>query len=100
MHMYRTAPGFRVLHLADAIDPGRADAVTTGGDVIADQILAGLAQRFGIGGDDELGKTVTVAVETGQALVRLAFRRDPEGCTASIAEANGVVCDYLARRLP
>ncbi|MEU5875472.1 TetR/AcrR family transcriptional regulator [Glycomyces sp. NPDC047369] len=100
VHMYRTAPGFRVLHLADAIDPGRADAVTTGGDVIADQILAGLAQRFGIGGDDELGKTVTVAVETGQALVRLAFRRDPEGCTASIAEANGVVCDYLARRLP
>lgn len=100
VHMYRTAPGFRVLHLADAIDPGRADAVTTGGDVIADQILAGLAQRFGIGGDDELNKTVTVAVETGQALVRLAFRRDPEGCAASIAEANGVVCDYLARRLP
>jgi AcrR family transcriptional regulator len=100
VHMYRTAPGFRVLHLADAIDPGRADAVTTGGDVIADQILAGLAQRFGIGGDDELNKTVTVAVETGQALVRLAFRRDPDGCAASIAEANGVVCDYLARRLP
>lgn len=100
VHMYRTAPGFRVLHLADAIDPGRADAVTTGGDVIADQILAGLGQRFGIGGDDELNKTVTVAVETGQALVRLAFRRDPEGCAASIAEANGVVCDYLARRLP
>jgi AcrR family transcriptional regulator len=99
VHMYRTAPGFRVLHLADAIDPGRADAVTTGGDVIADQILAGLAHRFGIGGDDELNKTVTVAVETGQALVRLAFRRDPEGCTASIAEANSVVCDYLARRL-
>lgn len=100
VHMYRTAPGFRVLHLADAIDPGRADAVTTGGDVIAEQILAGLAQRFGIGGDDELGKTVTVAVETGQALVRLAFRRDPDGCAASIAEAKGVVCDYLARRLP
>jgi len=99
VHMYRTAPGFRVLHLADAIDPGRADAVTTGGDVIADQILAGLAHRFGIGGDDELNKTVTVAVETGQALVRLAFRRDPDGCAASIAEANGVVCDYLARRL-
>ncbi|MEV3937217.1 TetR/AcrR family transcriptional regulator [Glycomyces sp. NPDC049804] len=99
VQMYRTAPGFRVLHLADAIDPGRADAVTTGGDVIADQILAGLAQRFGIGGDDELNKTVTVAVETGQALVRLAFRRDPEGCAASIAEAGDVVCDYLARRL-
>jgi AcrR family transcriptional regulator len=99
VHMYRTAPGFRVLHLADAIDPGRADAVTTGGDVIADQILAGLAQRFGIGGDDELNKTVTVAVETGQALVRLAFRRDPDGCAASITEANSVVCDYLARRL-
>lgn len=99
VHMYRTAPGFRVLHLADAIDPGRADAVTTGGDVIADQILAGLAQRFGIGGDPELNKTVTVAVETGQALVRLAFRRDPDGCAASIAEANGVVGDYLARRL-
>lgn len=99
VQMYRTAPGFRVLHLADAIDPGRADAVTTGGDVIADQILAGLVQRFGIGGDDELKKTVTVAVETGQALVRLAFRRDPQGCAASIAEAGDVVCDYLARRL-
>ncbi|WP_162146008.1 TetR/AcrR family transcriptional regulator [Glycomyces tenuis] len=98
-HLYRTAPGFRVLHLADAIDPGRADAITTGGDVIAEQILAGLEQRFGLGGDAPLSETVTVAVETGQALVRLAFRRDPEGDPAAIAEANRVVCDYLARRL-
>ncbi|THV41346.1 TetR/AcrR family transcriptional regulator [Glycomyces buryatensis] len=99
VHMYRTAPGFRVLHLADAIDPGQADTVTTGGDVIAAQIIGGLEQRFGHAGDDELRKTVTVAVETGQALVRLAFRRDSEGDASAIEEAKRVVCDYLARRV-
>lgn len=98
-HLYRTAPGFRVLHLADAIDPGRTDAITTGGDVIAMQILTGLEQRFGLGGDQPLAESVTVAVETGQALVRLAFRRDPEGDPSAIAEAKRVVCEYLARRL-
>lgn len=99
VHLYRTAPGFRVLHLADAIDPGRADAVLTGGDHIAQQLLAGLEQRFGIGPDQRLAETVTVAVETGQALVRLAFRRDGAGDPSAIAEANRVVCDYIARRL-
>ncbi|GAB3648381.1 TetR/AcrR family transcriptional regulator [Glycomyces tarimensis] len=99
VHMYRTAPGFRVLHLADAIDPGRADAVTTGGDHIARQMLTGLEKRFGLGGDQLLSETVTVAVETGQALVRLAFRRDPEGDPSAITEATRVVCDYVARRL-
>lgn len=100
VHLYRTAPGFRVLHLADAIDPSGAETITTGGDVIAQQILTGLEQRFGIGaGDKPLSETVTVAVETGQALVRLAFRRDPEGDPSAIAEASRVVCEYLARRL-
>ncbi len=98
--LYRTAPGFRVLHLADVIDPGRIGATPTGGDVIAEKIRAGLEQRFGISGDDQpLAETVTVAVETGQALVRLAFRRDAEGDPAAIAEAKRVVCDYLDRRL-
>ncbi|GAB3993525.1 TetR family transcriptional regulator [Glycomyces albus] len=99
VHMYRTAPGFRVLHLADAIDPGRGERITTGGDAIAAQILSGVEQRFGVKPDRHLTEAVTVAVETGQALVRLAFRRDPDGETAAIAEAGRVVGDYLARRL-
>ena len=98
-HMYRTAPGFRVLHLADAIDPGHAERITTGGDVIAAQILSGVEQRFGVKPDQHLTETVTVAVETGQALVRLAFRREAEGEASAIAEAERVVGDYLERRL-
>ena len=78
VHMYRTAPGFRVLHLADAIDPGRVGA-TNGGDVIADRAIAELEQRFGVGGDQAPTETLRVAVETAQALVRLAFRREVEG---------------------
>ncbi|MCH7231375.1 TetR family transcriptional regulator [Glycomyces sp. L485] len=100
VHMYRTAPGFRVLHLADAIDPGGKDGgIATGGDHIAEKMRAGLEQRFGIGGDQRLSETVTVAVETGQALVRLAFRRDAEGDASAIAEAKRVICEYVARRL-
>ncbi|GAB3228920.1 TetR family transcriptional regulator [Glycomyces halotolerans] len=99
VHMYRTAPGFRVLHLGDAIDPGRGERLISGGDVIAAQLLAGLEQRFGVTPDETLTETVTVAVETGQALVRLAFRRDADGDASAIAEAGRVVCDYLARRL-
>jgi AcrR family transcriptional regulator len=99
VEMYRTSPGFRVLHLADAIDPGSADAIPTGGDRIAEQMIAGLQSRFGVEVDATLRETVTVAVETGQALVRLAFRRDSEGDASAIAEAGRVVCEYLGRRL-
>ncbi|WP_100448698.1 TetR/AcrR family transcriptional regulator [Glycomyces xiaoerkulensis] len=99
VHMYRTAPGFRVLHLADAIDPAGTGPIPSGGDRIAQQLLGGVEQRFGIKPDQRLIEVATAAVETGQALVRLAFRRRPEGDAAVLAEARRVVCECLARRL-
>ncbi|MFC4334839.1 TetR family transcriptional regulator [Salininema proteolyticum] len=98
-YMYRTAPGFRVLHLADAIDPGKGNDITTGADVIAGHIAAMLEETYELEVTPALRETIGVAVETGQALVRLAFRRDKTGDDAALAEAERVVAEYLARRL-
>ncbi|WP_084471847.1 TetR/AcrR family transcriptional regulator [Haloglycomyces albus] len=98
-YMYRTAPGFRVLHLADAIDPGKGSTIATGADVIAGHIATMLEDHYSVRITPNLRETIGVAVETGQALVRLAFRRDKTGDDAALAEAERVVCDYLERRL-
>ncbi|QSB05686.1 TetR/AcrR family transcriptional regulator [Natronoglycomyces albus] len=99
IHMYRTAPGFRVLHLADVIDPGRGTTMTTGGDLIAEQVIATVAELVGSKVDPWVTEAVTVALETGQALVRRAFRRDPEGDDEALSEARRMVSEYLRDRV-
>lgn len=99
IHMYRAAPGFRVLHLADVINPGRGHAVTTGGDLIAEQVLDVLSERLNKPYDPWITEAVSVSLETGQALVRRAFRRHPEGEADALSEARRMVVEYVRDRV-
>ncbi|MGW0121928.1 TetR family transcriptional regulator [Streptomyces sp. NPDC003327] len=77
---------------ADAVveDPNR---------LVAERICALLAAHLGRPADEELHRKVLVGVETADALVRLAFRADPQGDPALVAETRQLLHAYLAPSL-
>ncbi|WP_030691220.1 TetR family transcriptional regulator [Streptomyces globisporus] len=78
--------------LAEAVveDPNR---------LVAERICALLATHLGRAADEELHRKVLVGVETADALVRLAFRADPAGDPALVAETRCLLHAYLAPSL-
>jgi AcrR family transcriptional regulator len=97
--MHRQTPGFRTLHFGDVVDPHLLDEERDNNAVIASQLAALLVERFGVDGGAPLEFPLAVAVETADALIRMAFRRRPEGDLTVILEAKALIKDYLHRRV-
>lgn len=107
VRMLRDVPGFR--GFGDAIDPqllerefGDRSAPDAGRDndtVLADRLADLLATRTGIRATRRLRRAVLIAVTTADAVLSLAFRLDPAGDAAVIAEAKTLVNGYLRNRL-
>lgn len=85
----RSVPGFGVVDFALA---GGGDASQR----LADQLGELINKLFDRPITAELRRALRVAVETADALVRLAFRDDPRGDPALLREARTVVRSYLA----
>ncbi len=98
--MHRQAPSFRSLHFGDVVDVHLLDPHSDNNAVIASRLRGLLVERFAVPDDDRLGLALAVAVESGDALLKLAFRRDPEGDSVIIAEAKDMLRGYLSRYLP
>jgi AcrR family transcriptional regulator len=102
----RTVPGFGVVDFGLA-QPGRpylldATDARENNEVVAERLGALATGELGLpgGGDPgELNTVLLVAVETADNLLRLAFRRSPEGDAAIIAETAELLSDYLTSRL-
>ncbi|WP_415647323.1 TetR family transcriptional regulator [Stackebrandtia soli] len=94
--MHRSEPGFRTTHFGDAVDINLLDDSRTNNDVLTDRIERLLDEHFNIGSPRGLDMALTVAVETADALIKLAFRRDPDGDPALLAEAKKIIRQYLA----
>ncbi|MFF0435998.1 TetR family transcriptional regulator [Streptomyces sp. NPDC004327] len=95
--MKRTVPGFALVDFGVPA-PGEA------GDedpnlLVADRICALLAAPLGHPADDVLRRKVLVGVEATDALLRLAFRADPAGDPALIAETRELLHSYLGPSL-
>jgi hypothetical protein len=88
----RSVPGFGVVDFALA---GGEDA----SQQLADQLGELIMKLFDRPATAELRRALRVAVETADALARLAFRDDPGGDTALLREARTVVRCYLASYL-
>ena len=88
----RSVPGFGVVDFALA---GGDDASQR----LADQLGELITRMFDRPTSGELRRALRVAVETADALVRLAFRDDPGGNPALLREARAVVRCYLATYL-
>lgn len=95
--MKRTAPGFSLVDFGTQIPVGDPEAEPN--LRVADTLTGLLAPHLGREPDDALRRTFLVAVETADALVRLAFRLDPAGDEAIIGETRQLLRAYLARTL-
>jgi AcrR family transcriptional regulator len=104
--MHRSVPGFRTLHFGDVVDLHLLDDERDNNVVISDRITALLVAHFaepasragrpgGLADPDRLRFALCIAVETADALIKLAFRRDPEGDDAVLAEAKTLIREYL-----
>lgn len=97
--MHRTVPGFRSLHFGDAVDLNLLDADADNNTVIAGRLRGLLLKEFGLADSAELDLAVLVAVEAGDAVLKLAFRGDPHGTPEIIDAAKQLIRGFLSRQL-
>lgn len=97
--MHRTVPGFRSLHFGDVVDLNLLDSDSDNNTVIAGRLRGLLLKEFGLADSAELDIAVLVAVEAGDAVLKLAFRHDPEGKPEIIAAAKQLIRGFLSRQL-
>ncbi|MFC3998254.1 TetR/AcrR family transcriptional regulator [Nocardiopsis sediminis] len=97
LDMHRNVPGFRSLHFGDTVDVRLLDSVDDNNRVIADRLRDLLTSIAGVDDSDTLDTAITVAVESADAVLKLAFRRDPDGDPLLIGEAKLLVRGYLGQ---
>ena len=56
-------------------------------------------QHFGATAGPRLDFALAIAVEAGDALIKLAFRRDPDGDAEVLTEAKALIREYLHRHV-
>ncbi len=99
--MKRGAPGFALIEFGHPV-PATAPPEQPN-HLVADRLRTLLADRLRTGADEATEERLRVAfllaVEAADALLRLAFRMDPEGDPAIVAETKELLRAYLARVL-
>ena len=97
--MHRTVPGFRTLHFGDVVDLHLLDVERDNNAVIAERLAELLVDQFQLMDRVRLRFALQIAVEAADALIKLAFRRNPEGDEAVIVEAKALIREYLHRHV-
>jgi AcrR family transcriptional regulator len=97
--MHRTVPGFRVMGFGDVADLHLLDASADNNSVVAERLRAMVVTVFGVPDTPELARAFTIAVEAGDAVLKMAFRRDPSGDPAIVAEVDRLIRGYLATHI-
>ncbi|WP_308287011.1 TetR/AcrR family transcriptional regulator [Actinomadura parmotrematis] len=99
VEMHRSVPGFRVLRFGDVADINLLDAGASNNAVVADRLRELIVEVFGAADGTGLERALAVAVEAGDAVLKMAFRSDPAGDPAIIAEAERLIHGYLAAHI-
>ncbi|MEU5851587.1 TetR/AcrR family transcriptional regulator [Saccharopolyspora shandongensis] len=97
--MHREVPAFSRLHFGDVVDLRLLDPSKDNNAVIAEKLTGLIAEEFRLDPADLL-LPLAVAVEAADAVLHLAFRRDPAGEPTLLAEAKELVRGYLSNRMP
>ncbi len=108
--MKRSTPGFGVVDFGEVLRaPGgpaiegtnrMLDAALENNAIVADRLRALSTDLLGVPMDGGLDRAILVAVEATDAVLKLAFRVDPDGDPGLIAECKQLVRRYLADHLP
>jgi AcrR family transcriptional regulator len=96
--MHRELPAFSRLHFGDVVDMRLLDETKDNNAVIAEKLVMLLRDTFGLSTTD-LRVPMSVAVEAADAVLHLAFRRDPSGDPELVRETREMVRGYLANHL-
>ncbi|MER7010494.1 TetR/AcrR family transcriptional regulator [Saccharopolyspora sp. NPDC000359] len=99
LSMHREVPAFSRLHFGDVVDLRLLDPGKDNNAVIAEKLIGLLAEEFGLD-PQRLLLPLAVAVEAADAVLHMAFRRDPAGDPTLVAEAKEMVRGYLSNRIP
>ncbi len=99
VEMHRTVPGFRVLRFGDVADLHLLDESADNNAVVAGRLRALIVRSTGVTDTPELERAFAIAVESADALIKMAFRWEPEGDDRVIAEAKNLIQSYLATYL-
>lgn len=94
--MHRTVPGFRELRFGDVADVNLLDASSDNNSVVADRLRMIIVTAFGEHDTPGLAQALAIAVETADAVLKMAFRRDPAGDPGIIVEVERLIHGYLA----
>jgi AcrR family transcriptional regulator len=97
LRMHREIPGFSKVHFGDVVDLQLLDDNRDNNAVLVDALTDVLVPHLDVPAE-ELRFALTVANEVADALLKLAFRRDPRGDEQMVAETKYVVKGYLASR--
>ena len=97
--MNRSTPGFRTLRFGDVVDRNLLDADRDNDTVLTEQLGKVLVGAFGVPENDRLLFSLAIAVEMADGLIKLAFRRDPDGDDQVLSEAKKIVKEYLVRKV-
>lgn len=95
--IYRTEPGFRILHFAERERSPITENPTLEAGYFARRLADILAEEFGLPGGPDLIFRLEVVVEMVEALLSRAFYSNRQGDERFIAETRRVMHDYLAR---
>ena len=97
--MHRTVPGFSVLRFGDITDVHLLDVAADNNTVVVDRLRALLVEAFQVPDTPEFARALAVSVEAADAVLKLAFRDDPDGEPALLAEVERLIRGYLACHL-
>lgn len=108
--MKHTMPGFGVMDFGEVlVTPGgpglrgterMLDGEKENNLVVADRLRAFTVELLGVPASPELDRALVVAVEAADAVLKLAFRVDPDGDPHLIAECKRLVRRYLEDHVP
>lgn len=96
IEMYRSRPGYLALWIGRHLSPELQQADEVNNAAIADGLRRILIAQHGLPDTSDLERVCRVAVHTSDALLQLAFRLDPNGDEAILAEARRLHRLYLA----
>lgn len=97
IRMHRELPGFADVHFGDAVDKHLLDAGRDNNSVVSAELARLITARTGLP-PSEVTLPLDVAVEAADALLKLAFRRDPAGDPRVVGETKQLLRGYLASR--
>lgn len=93
--LYRSEPGFRILHFADRERTPVNDSGGLESGYFARRMADVLADEFGLPGGPDLIFRLEVTVELADALLSRAFYSEPQGDDRFITECRRIAHDYL-----